>query len=439
MMIMSQPTMQRFLSFAFLLSALLVSGATFAQRAIPADRIVAVVNDEVITALQLREEVTRIAGQLSQQGVELPPRRVLEEQVLDRMVIERAQIQLAKENGINVDEAALDRAIARIRDSNALSEEELQEVLQRDGISWRQFREGIRNEILISRVREREVDGQITVTNAEVDNFLASRPEQTGPREVLVSHILLRLPSGASDSDVAAQEAQVKEILDRHAGGEAFERLAVTFSDAPDATAGGVLEWRAPESLPALFADAVVGMSKGQVSDVLRSSAGLHIVKLLDERGGSTGQTVRQTKARHILIRATEVLSDSEIETRMHALRERIVLGGESFEELARVHSDDLSGAQGGDLGWILPGDTVPEFERAMDILAPGEVSEPVRSPFGWHLIQVLERRNQDVSGELRRAEARNALRERKSQEAYESWLLELRDSTYVDNRLDWE
>ncbi|HLW04661.1 MAG TPA: peptidylprolyl isomerase [Azoarcus sp.] len=436
---MSQPTMQRFLSFSLLLIALFASGATFAQRAIPADRIVAVVNDEVITALQLREEVTRIAGQLSQQGVELPPRRVLEEQVLDRMIIERAQIQLAKENGLRVDEATLDRAIARIRDNNALTEEELQEVLQRDGISWRQFREGVRNEILISRVREREVDGQITVTDAEIDNFLVSRPEQTGPREVLVSHILLRLPSGASDSEVAAQEAQANEILERHAAGENFERLAVTFSDAPDATAGGLLEWRAPESLPALFADAVVGMSKGQVSEVLRSSAGLHLVKLLDERGGSAGQTVRQTNARHILIRATEVLSDSEVEARMHALRERIVVGGESFEELARVHSDDLSGAQGGDLGWVLPGDTVPEFERAMDILAPGEVSEPVRSPFGWHLIQVIERRNQDVSGELRRAEARNALRERKSQEAYESWLLELRDSTYVDNRLDWE
>nr|WP_228151648.1 peptidylprolyl isomerase [Pseudazoarcus pumilus] len=429
--------MHRFIALVLLPLAFAVAADALAQRAIPADRIVAVVNDEAVTATQLRDAMERVVGQLRRQGVDLPPREVLEDQVLERLVLERAQLQLARENGITVDEATMQRAITRIGDNAGLNEEELREALRRDGLSWERFREDLRKEILITRLREREVDSRIVVTEAEIDNYLANAPEpQESERELLVAHILLRVAEDAGEEEVAAAQRTAADILERHAAGEAFQQLAIEFSDAPDARDGGVIGWRQPERLPALFAEAVEGLARGDVSEVLRSAAGLHIVKLVDTRGGPEGDQVEQTRARHILMRTTEVLPDAEVRARLEGLRERIVVGGESFEDLAKVHSDDLSAARGGDLGWILPGDTVPEFERAMDALEPGEVSEPVRSPFGWHLIQVVERRVQDVSEDRLRAQARNALRQRKSDEAYESWLRELRDTAYIDIRL---
>lgn len=429
--------MHRFIVIVLLSLAFAVSADALAQRAIQADRIVAVVNDEAVTATQLRDAMNRVVGQLRRQGVELPPREVLEDQVLERLVLERAQLQLARESGITVDEGTMQRAITRIGDNAGLSESELREALRRDGLTWERFREDLRKEILITRLREREVDSRIVVTEAEIDNYLANAPEpQESERELLVAHILLRVAEDAGEDEIAVAQRTAADILERHAAGEAFQQLAIEFSDAPDARDGGVIGWRQPERLPALFAEAVEGLARGDVSEVLRSAAGLHIVKLVDTRGGPEGDQVEQTRARHILMRTTEVLPDAEVRARLEGLRERIVVGSESFEDLAKVHSDDLSAARGGDLGWILPGDTVPEFERAMDALAPGEVSEPVRSPFGWHLIKVVERRVQDVSDDRRRAQARNELRKRKSDEAYESWLRELRDTAYIDIRL---
>jgi peptidyl-prolyl cis-trans isomerase SurA len=221
--------------------------------------------------------------------------------------------------------------------------------------------------------------------------------------------------------------------------GDDFGRLAAANSDAPDAMNGGDIGWRAANRLPSMFADTARGLKPGQVSDVMRSAAGLHIVKLVDKRGGADAgpQQLEQTRARHILIRTSEIVSDSEAEARLLGLRERVINGAADFGELAKANSADLSSAKGGDLGWLYPGDTVPEFERAMDALKPGEVSPPVRSPFGWHLIQVQERRLQDVSEERKRAVARNALRERKAEEAYEDWLRQLRDRTYVEYRTE--
>jgi peptidyl-prolyl cis-trans isomerase SurA len=437
---MNKPTMQRLIAplLLLLLLALSLSGPVSAQRAVQADRIVAVVNDEVITAVQLRDAVSRVVGQLRRQGGDMPPRSVIEEQVLERLILERAQLQLARESGITVDESTLQRAIVRIGDNAGLNEEELRQALARDGVSWNRFRQDLRNEILLTRLREREVDSRIVVTDAEVDNYIANAPPpEPTEREVLVAHILLRVAESADDETVAAARELAEDLMARHEAGEAFQQLAMEFSDSPDASDGGVIGWRLPARLPALFAEAIEGLSRGGVSEVLRSTAGLHIVKLVDERGGDVGDNVEQTRARHILMRTTEVLPDTEVEARLGALRERMVIGGESFEELAKVHSDDLSAARGGDLGWIFPGDTVPEFEREMDSLAPGEISQPVRSPFGWHLIQVVERRVQDVSDDRRRNQARSALRQRKSEESYESWLRELRDSTYVDIRLE--
>jgi len=422
-----------------LAAAVLHGGAALAQRAVPVDRVVAVVGDEVITYLQLRNGIGNVVGQLRRQNIELPPMSVLEEQVLERMILERAQLQAAREMGIRVDEGTMGRAIARVAENNGLTEAELREALVREGMSWEGFRENLRNEIMITRLREAEVDSKIVVTDAEVENFLANNPDAFTGNEVLVAHILIRVPENAPGDQLDALNRKAEEALRRHAAGESFEQLAAEFSDAQDATDGGVIGWRTRDRLPALFADAVRGLRPGDVSPILRSAAGLHIVKLLDVRGGAAAmvEKVDQTRARHILIKTSEVLPDSEAEARLHALRERMVVGGEKFEDLAKVHSEDLSAAVGGDLGWVYRGDTVPDFERAMDALEIGEISQPIKSPFGWHLIQVLERRVQDVSDERMKALARNALRERKAEEAYENWLRELRDSTYVEIRLE--
>lgn len=414
-------------------------GAALAQRAVPVDRVVAVVGDEVITYVQLRNGMQNVVGQLRRQNIEVPPVSVLEEQVLERLILERAQLQAARERGIRVDEGTMARATARVAQNNGLTEAELREALERDGMSWQSFRESLRNEILVTRLREAEVDSKVVVTDAEVDNFLANNPDAFSGNEVLVAHILIRVPENIPGDELDALNRKAEEVLRRHAAGEPFEQLAAEFSDAQDATDGGVIGWRTRDRLPALFADAVRGLRPGDVSQIMRSAAGLHIVKLLDVRGGAAAMVERvdQTRARHILIKTTEVLPDSEVEARLLALRERMVVGGESFEDLAKVHSEDLSAARGGDLGWVYRGDTVPDFERAMDALDIDEISQPVKSPFGWHLIQVLERRVQDVSAERLRALARNTLRERKAEEAYENWLRELRDATYVEIRLD--
>lgn len=417
-----------------------VQPAAQAQRAIPVDRVVAVVNNEVITAVELRARVDQAVAQLARQGVQMPPREAIERQVLERLVLERVQLQYAAEAGLRIDDPSLERAISRVASNNRLTEEGLREALAADGISWQRFREQIRQEMVINRIREREIDSSIVVTDAEVDNFIANNPEAFSGREYLVAHILLRAPESPSQSDIARLGEQADGIMRELAAGEDFGRLAAAHSDAPDAMNGGVIGWRSMDRLPALFAEAVRTLRPGEVSPVIRSAAGLHIVMFVDARGGELAgpSELEQTRARHILLRTSEVMSDSDAEARLLGLRERIV-NGESFEDLARVHSADLSGARGGDLGWLEQGDTVAEFERTMNALAPGEVSMPVRSPFGWHLIEVIERRVQDVSDERKRNAARNALRQRKSEEAYDDWLRQQRDSAYVQFRLDQE
>jgi peptidyl-prolyl cis-trans isomerase SurA len=408
-------------------------------RSVAVDRIIAVVNDEVITTLELRQRVQQAIRQLERQRTELPPNEVLERQLLERLVLERAQLQLARDTALRVDDATLERAIARIAENNRLSAAELRSALERDGIPWERFRGEIRTEILLTRLREREVDSRVVVTDAEVENFLANNPDALSGEEFLVAHILLRAPEGASPEQLNALGARAEEVIAKLRAGEDFGRLAASYSDAPDAMSGGELGWRGRDRLPALFGEALATLQPGGVSPILRSSAGLHIVRLIDRRGGTAGSplALEQTRARHILLRTSEILSDSEAESRLLGLRERVVQGGADFAALARANSADLSAAKGGDLGWISPGDTVPEFERAMAALKPGELSPPVRSPFGWHLIQVQERRMQDVSDERRRTQARNALRERKANEAYEDWLRQLRDRTYVEYRLE--
>jgi len=402
---------------------------------IEADRIVAVVNDEAITLNELRAQMARVERQLRQQGTQMPPRDVLEKHILERMIVDRVQLQLARETGLRVEDSQLDQAMVRIAESNRMDLAQLRNSLAQDGIAWVKFREDIRSEMTIVRLREREVDSRIVVSDGEIDNFLESAGAM-GNEEYNLAHILLRTPEQAKPEQLARLQARAEDIVAQLRKGEDFAKLAAANSDAPDGLSGGLMGWRSRERLPSLFAEEVVKLKSGEISAVLRSPAGFHILKLLDRRGGAIkAQPVEQTHARHILIKTSELVSESEARRRLVALKER-VSHGTDFAELARLHSNDLSASRGGDLGWLNPGDTVPEFEQAMNRLRPGEVGEPVQSPFGWHLIQVLARRT-DVSTERVRQHARQALRERKAEEAYQDWLRQMRDRAYVEYRLE--
>jgi peptidyl-prolyl cis-trans isomerase SurA len=406
------------------------------------DRIVAIVNDEAITARELDERMQFAMKQLAQQGTAPPPRNIVERQLLERMISDRVQLQYAKESGLRVDDTELDRAIARIAEQNKLTTQEMRAALERDGVPFPKFREDIRSEIIMSRLREREVDNKIVVTESEIDALLASSASgEMRNDDVNLSHILIVVPENARPEQVQARRARAEEALAELAKGADFKQVAAAFSEAPDALQGGDMGWRSGERLPTIFYDAIKNLKPGQTSEILRSANGFHIVRLNERRGAtSTGaqvpSSVQQTHVRHILVKTNELVSETEAQARLRTLKERLENKAD-FADLARVHSEDASAAKGGDLGWILPGDTVPEFERAMDALKPGEISDPVRSPFGWHLIQVLERGVQDVSKERQRLGARQTLRARKSDEAYQEWVRQLRDRAYVEARLD--
>lgn len=400
------------------------------------DRIVAVVNDEVVTARELDARVDQMMRQIQrQQNAQLPAKDVLARQMLERLVYEKVQLQYAKETSLRVEDAVLERALGRIAESNKLTQEQFRASLEKDGLSWEHFREEVRNEITLGRLREREIESRVVVADSEVDAFLAANPVDTD-REVEVAHILLRVPDGASPQQWERLYERAEEILRRAQGGEDFAKLATTVSEAPDALSGGNMGWRKPDRLPTLYADAVRMLQPGAYAPILRSAAGFHIVKLLDARGGkATGPTlVAKTHARHILIKTSETISDAEARQRLEQIVERLKKGAD-FAEMAKRYSADGSAPKGGDLGWLSPGDTVPEFERAMNALKIGDVSDPVQSPFGWHLIQVLERKDEDMSQELRRQQARGALRERKADDAYEEFVRQLRDRAFVELR----
>ena len=403
---------------------------------VEADSIVAVVGDEVITLYDLRTRLDSALKQLKKQGTPLPPQDLLERQLLERMIMDRVQIQFARETGLKVDDAQLEQAIGRVAVNNKMTPQQFRLALEKDGINYAVFREEIRGEMTMVRLREREVESKIVISDGEVDMYLANQTSIGGGEEYELAHILLRAPESASPEQLQKLRQRGEQALKRAKAGENFAALTATFSDAPDALQGGSLGWRPLDRLPQLYAETAVRMQPGEVSDLLRSSAGFHIVKLLGRRGGKGQASIQQTHARHILIKINEVVSETEARRKMENLRERLVNGGD-FAELARLYSQDGSAAKGGDLGWISPGDTVPEFERAMDALKDKELSPVVQSPFGMHVIQVLERRQRDVSEERQRAAARQALRERKLDDAYQDWLRQTRDRAYVEIRLE--
>ena len=407
------------------------------KRIILLDRIVAVVNEDVITRRDLDDRMRVVSVQLREQGTPAPPTDVLEKQVLDRMIYTRVQLQFAKETGLRVDDGQLDSAIARIAENNKITPAKLRETLEKDGVSFAKFREDIRDEIVMSRLREREVDNKITVAESEIDNLLNALKSQDGKTEEFdLSHILVRVPEQASPEQLSDRRARAEKALAQIKAGTDFRQVAASFSDAPDAVQGGAMGWRELARLPSIFAETIKSMSPGEVSAILRSPNGMHIVRLNGRRGQNAPVIVVQTHPRHILIKTSEVVSEGDARERLVKLKERLDNKAD-FAELARLQSEDGSASRGGDLGWLSPGDTVPEFEKAMDALKLGEISGPVRSPFGWHIIQVIERRNEDMSKQRERLQARASLREQKADEAYQEWLRQLRDKAFVEFRLE--
>ena len=405
---------------------------------VPIDRIVAIVNDDVIASSELDARLEAVREQLRSSGASPPPPTVLRRQVLDRLIIERLQLQRARDSGIRIDDEALNRAMQRLAEQNALTLRRFRDTLEREGYDFATFREQVRDDLMISEVRRRQIESRVRISERDIDHYLSTieNREAAERDQYRIGHILIGVPGEASPEEIAEARSRAERVLGEVRGGANFTNMAVTYSDGQQALEGGDLGWRKAADLPTIFVDAVLRLAVGEVTDPIRSPSGFHLVKLVDRRG-SERQIVEQTRARHILVVLDELTNKTEAIRQLRALRERIV-NGEEFGELARVHSDDTGSApKGGELGWISPGNTVPEFERAMNALAPDGISEPFESQFGWHLVQVLERREHDDTEAARRAEARRRLRARRIEEDMQTWIRQVRDEAYVEYRLD--
>ena len=424
---------------AVAMAGLCASGAAAqASAGVELDRVVAVVNDDIISASELDVRLGRVRVQLRQSGTAPPPPDALRRQVLERLILRRLQLQIARNSGMRVDDESLNRTILRIAEQNELTLREFRDAVERDGHDFARFREEIREDILIAEVRRRRVENQIIISQGDIDDYISmmeSRGAEADRHRYRIGHILIAVPDGASSEEIDEARERAERVLEELRAGADFASMAVTHSDGQKALEGGDLGWRLASDLPTMLADAVLRLETGEVSEPVRSASGFHLVKLV-ERQGSQRQMIRQTLARHILITLDALTDNAEARRQLGVLRERIV-NGEDFGELARIHSDDPgSASRGGELGWIDPGNTVPVFERTMDSLAPGAISEPFRSQFGWHLVQVLERRDLDATETSRRAEARRRLRSRKIEENTQAWLRRVRGEAYVEYRL---
>ncbi len=437
------------LAFGVLFSASVSAQGNQAQpaRQVVVDSIAAIVNSDVITKGELNERVTLVEAQLKKQNIALPPRAEFQKQVLEHMIVERAQLQLAKDMGLRVDDTQLDRTIALMAEQNHMSLAQFKRQTEQNGTPFEKLREKVREEITMSRLRDREVVNKIQINDAEVDNLIGTDSQLQMPEQLRLGHILVRIPENASPEQIAEKRARAEKVLDILKSGGDFQQTAASYSDADEGLSGGDIGWRSTDRLPKPFVDALAGVKPGNMTGIIKSPNGFHILKVLDRRkmtnaaesstNASDGNTVQQIHARHILIKVNQLVSADEAKRKLIDLKQRIVNKSATFEELAKTYSNDGSASRGGDLGWIYPGDTVPEFEKAMVALKPGEVSEPIETQFGFHLIQVLDKKTDDVSAERKRIAAKQALRERKVAEATEEWLRQLRDKAYVEYRLD--
>lgn len=444
------------------------------------DGIAAIVNRQVITLKQVNDQVAQAQRSLKAQNIPVPERSILQRQVLQRMILEELQRQEADRLGIRVSDSQLQRAVETIAQRNRISVEQLRRSVEKSGLSWQRYLEELRSEVRFDLLRQRAVDSTVNISDAEVDAFLRTQgkglapaparapaaqsapQQQTAPRVLGLAQILVAVPENAPSSTVSELQKRAEALHAQLRAGADFAGLAASSSDGPRALEGGVLGVRPVEGWPDLFLEAARGLKVGDISRVIRSGQGFHILKVLtwgDEQRAAPQPAapdvsmtplnqaqvdqgpmiVTQTRARHILVRTNQITSDEQAEQRLRLLRDRLVSGGESFEDLARRHSDDSTAPQGGDLGWLSPGETVPAFENAMNNLQPGQISEPIKSPFGWHLIEVLERRNHDMGAEYQRMQARQILFQRRIEPAVDQWLNTLYGQAYIENRLDPE
>ncbi|WP_290741832.1 peptidylprolyl isomerase [Haliea sp.] len=423
-------TIKSALLAAGLAATLLLGSQVQAQTQI-LDQVVAIVDDDVIMASELRERVAAITQSLQSRGVELPPEDVLIRETLDRLILESIQLQLGNRVGARISDAQLNQAMERVAAQNRMSLAEFSAALEQQGQSYAAMREQVRREMIIQRVQAGNVNQRIQISEQEVRNFLASPEGQklTQP-EYRILHALLPLPEDAPGSEVEAARTYLNGLLRRIRAGEPFDQV-ISSNDGRYAFSGGDLGWRKLEDLPSLFSDVAPSLEVGATSDPIRSPSGLHLINLADMQGGE--QMVNQTRVRHILIQPSEIMTEEQAEARARELRNRI-LEGEDFAELARQYSKDIgSAAEGGDLGWTTPGQMVPEFEAAMADTAVGEISEPVKSQFGWHILEVMERREQDMTAQAIRNRATEALHQRKYEEELDAWLRKIRDEAFVD------
>jgi len=405
----------------------------------PADYIVAVVNSEPITNNEVRQRMERFEQQLQQQGQGVPPRAEFARQVLERLISEKAQLQLAREAGIKVDEGAVDQAEQNVARQNQIDVRELRRRLAAEGVALAAFRDDLRSQLLLTRLRERELDARVKVSDLEVDQFIRERASSNdvATLELNLAHILVAVPENAAEAQVASQREKAQRIRARAVGGEDFTKLARELSDAPGAKDnGGVVGLRTADRYPPLFVQAVQALPAGGVGELVRSGAGFHVVKVLEKRrAGLPPAQVMQSHARHILLRTGPQLSESAARERLADLKRRVQAGQADFAQLAKEFSQDASAASGGDLGWASPGLFVPEFEEALASLQPGQIADPLVSRFGVHLIQLLERRQATLSQREQRELVRNQVREKKLDEAYATWAQEVRGRAYVELR----
>ncbi len=426
---MKKSTTKKILAGAAILA---FSGLSFAKT-ITLDKVIAVVDDDVVMASELQQRIRMVTTQLQANQTQMPPEDVLRAQIIEQLVTESLQLQIGKRVGIEISEAELDAAITRMKQANKLSDAAFEQQLAQDNVSINSLREQIRRDMIIDQVQRGSVNRRIRISEQEVENFLKSKQGQfwSSP-DYNLGHILISLPTTASNEDAKAAEKKAQDIVERLRAGADFRQIAVAESKGQNALQGGELGWRKSAQMPDLFANAVESLEEGAISEPLQSGAGFHILKLYGKRGAQE-QVIEQSKVRHILIKPSTILSNEEAHEKLAGIRQKIIDGAD-FAEQAKEHSEDVgSMLSGGDLGWSLPGKFVPEFERAIDNSAVGDISKPFRSQFGWHILQVLERRQQDMSETVRTNQANRLLRSRRFEEERLNWIREIRDEAFVE------
>lgn len=429
---------------SLLLSIALLPALTWAQTrelsssGVLLDRIAAVVNDGVVLTSDLDQQTEEVIERLRQQNTELPPRNVLRRQILERLVVEEIQMQRADRLGIQVSDDMLNGALADVAQRNGMSFADLPRELEAQGIDYRTYRDEIRKQLTLQLLRQRDVIGRINISPRELDQAMAR--QQNAPdlnSEYNVSHILISVPVTASPEQIQAREARAKEVWEKAKGGQDFAQLAVTYSESTTNIEGGSLGWRKGSQLPSIVSDLIAKMKPGDVSDPIRTPSGFHLFRLNEVRGGLQQAVQSQVHARHILLRTTELEDDQTVQQKLADIRKRVIEGGEDFGAIAAVTSNDPGSApQGGDLGWVGPGTFVPEFEKRLDALQENEISEPFKTQFGWHIVQLLGRRVHDITQDKLRQQVFAQLRESKAEEETELWLRRLRDEAFVEYRM---